>query len=143
MSTNYPLIRLVAAGGTVTYARTFNFSTMAIATGTTPVSADFSLPALPDGPFQLQVVTNGIPSSSITVHIQGRHLLSGTAPTVSVNSPPSSVSSSPITVTGTATGASAITQVAWSNAATGGTGTATGTDSWIATIPLSPGSNSI
>jgi hypothetical protein len=67
----------------------------------------------------------------------------GTPPSVTVTSPPSTASSSPLTVSGTASGASPITQVSWSNAATGGSGTASGTSSWTATIPLAAGSNAI
>src|SRR5207245_1051470 len=67
----------------------------------------------------------------------------GTLPSVTVTSPPSTTSSSPLTVSGTASGPSPITQVTWSNAATGKSGTANGTSSWSATIPLAPGSNTI
>jgi len=77
VSSNYPLLRLKAAG-VVTYARTFNFSTMAIATGAAPVTADFSLPALADGTYALEVVTNGIPSAPSTVEIQGGHIVDST-----------------------------------------------------------------
>ena len=77
VSSNYPLVRLKAAG-VVTYARTFNFSTMAIATGAAPLTADFSLPALADGSYALEVVTNGVLSAPSTVEIQGGTIVGST-----------------------------------------------------------------
>ncbi|HEV3027637.1 MAG TPA: kelch repeat-containing protein, partial [Planctomycetota bacterium] len=71
MSTNYPLLRLTDGGGAITYLRSFNFSTMAICTGTAPETADFTLPSLPDGAYQLEVVTNAVPSLAASVQIQG------------------------------------------------------------------------
>jgi hypothetical protein len=68
-----------------------------------------------------------------------------TPPTVTVNSPPSTASSTPLDVSGTASaaGSATITSVTWLNAATGAHGTATGTTSWDASIPLATGSNPI
>jgi hypothetical protein len=143
MSSNYPLLRFVSGGGTITYARTVNFSTLAIRTGATPVTADFTLPALVDGTYSLQVVTNGIASATKSMQIQSGHLVIGPLPSVSITSPPATATSSPITVSGTASGSAVITQVTWSNAATGESGTATGTTTWLATIPLAAGSNLI
>lgn len=70
VSSNYPLVRLSAAGA-MTYARTFNFSTMAVATGSASVTADFALPSLSDGPYDLVVVANGVASLPTTVEILG------------------------------------------------------------------------
>jgi autotransporter-associated beta strand protein len=65
-STNYPLVQLVDSSGNVYYARTFDFSTMGVATGSTSVYTDFTLPAnLPPGDYQLDVEANGIPSASV------------------------------------------------------------------------------
>lgn len=67
-----------------------------------------------------------------------------TPPTMSIGSPSSgTATSSPLTVTGTASDAGGISQVTWSNALTGANGTATGTTNWTATVPLAPGSNVI
>jgi hypothetical protein len=68
-----------------------------------------------------------------------------TPPTVTVTSPPSTATSSPISVSGTASATSPATvaSVAWSNAASGANGTASGTTSWTANIPLVAGSNVI
>ncbi len=63
MSTNYPLVRLTDSAGVVTYARTFNHSTMGVATGSLSVSTNFTVPpGLAPGNYQLQVVANGIAS---------------------------------------------------------------------------------
>jgi hypothetical protein len=62
MSTNYPIVQLVDSAGNVFYARTFNWSP-AVATGDSPVSTDFTLPAgLPGGTYSLFVIANGIAS---------------------------------------------------------------------------------
>jgi len=70
---------------------------------------------------------------------------SGTPPTVTVTSPPSSTTSTPLALSGTASATSpaTVTSVTWSNALSGGTGTATGTTTWSASIPLLTGSNAI
>jgi hypothetical protein len=62
--TNYPLVRLVDAQQRVFYARTHDMSTMGVATGSTPVTAVFNLPAnIPSGTYSLSVVANGIESA--------------------------------------------------------------------------------
>ena len=65
-ATNYPLVRIVNnATGDVFYARTHGHSTMGVATGTTPVSTNFDVPAnIKAGPCKLYVVANGIPSDA-------------------------------------------------------------------------------
>lgn len=66
-------------------------------------------------------------------------------PTVTVTSPPSTTTTSPITVSGTASATSpaAVTQITWTNTLTGASGTASGTTSWTANIPLGRGNNPI
>jgi hypothetical protein len=69
-----------------------------------------------------------------------------TPPTVTIVTPApptASTSTNPITVSGTASDNVGVTQVSWSNAATGGSGLASGTTSWSATIPLAAGGNLI
>ncbi len=67
MATNYPLIRLVQ-GPTIVYCRTSNFSTMAVATADQDGSTDFFVPAsITAGTYELQVVANGIASSTAPV----------------------------------------------------------------------------
>ena len=65
-ATNYPLVRIVNNGtGHVFYAKTHGHSTMGVATGTTPVSTSFDVPAgIETGPCELYVVANGIPSAA-------------------------------------------------------------------------------
>ena len=66
-STNYPLVRLTSGAGIVSYARTFNHSTMALATGGLPVATSFTVPTgLAPGVYQLQVVANGISSDPVS-----------------------------------------------------------------------------
>ena len=64
-ATNYPLVQLVnTSTGDVFYAKTHGHSTMAVATGSTPVSTNFDVPAgMETGPCSLYVIANGIPSA--------------------------------------------------------------------------------
>ncbi|MGB8769950.1 MAG: hypothetical protein WCC92_10065, partial [Candidatus Korobacteraceae bacterium] len=67
-ATNYPLVRLTnQSTGHVFYAKTHNFSTMGVQTGSTLVSTEFDVPIqMETGETNLQVVTNGIASNTIT-----------------------------------------------------------------------------
>jgi len=69
----------------------------------------------------------------------------GAPPALTVDPTPSVMTTSPLTVTGTATPVSpaTIATVTWSNAQAGTSGTATGTTSWSATIPLVRFNNTI
>jgi hypothetical protein len=69
-ATNYPLVRSInTASGTVTYARTHGFSYMGVGSNRN-VSAMFDLPSkIMAGASTLQVVTNGIASSPVSVKI--------------------------------------------------------------------------
>ena len=72
MATSFPLVRIVnSATKHVFYARTSNFSTMGIATGSAVVSATFVVPTtIETGPSALVVVANGIPSKARPVTIE-------------------------------------------------------------------------
>jgi hypothetical protein len=60
MNSNYPLIRMTNSTGNVYYARTFNWSSTGVMTGSTPESTDFTVPAgLAPGTYSLVVVANG------------------------------------------------------------------------------------
>src|SRR5262245_32684687 len=63
-STNYPLVRITnKATKHVFYARTHGHSTMAVATGSTPVSTEFDVPVAAEaGEGTLVVIANGIAS---------------------------------------------------------------------------------
>jgi hypothetical protein len=71
LATNYPLVRLEnVATGHVFYCRTFDHSTMGIATGSAIVSTHFQVGMTVElGPAELTVVTNGIPSSPVAVEV--------------------------------------------------------------------------
>ncbi len=70
-----------------------------------------------------------------------------TPPTATITAPTPqagySASATPLALGGTASDNVGVTQVTWSNAATGGTGTAAGTSAWTASIPLAAGTNAI
>lgn len=71
-ATNYPLVRITdTASGHVFYARTHDHSTMGVATGSTPVSTNFDVPAnMETGASSLEVVANGIPSAAVSITVQ-------------------------------------------------------------------------
>jgi hypothetical protein len=67
MSTNYPIVRLTASNGNVYYARTYNWSNTGVATGSTPETVNFTLPAgIPTGTYSLSSIANGIASSAVS-----------------------------------------------------------------------------
>ena len=70
-ATNYPLVRLTnTASGHVVYARTHDHSSMGVATGSTPVTTHFDVPAAADsGATTLVVIANGIASAPVTVTV--------------------------------------------------------------------------
>jgi hypothetical protein len=71
-ATNYPLVRVVnLATKDVFYCRTHDHSTMAVATGSEPVSTHFDVPVhIETGRSSLYVVANGIPSPPVVVTVQ-------------------------------------------------------------------------
>jgi hypothetical protein len=74
MATNYPIVQLTDTAGQVVYLRSYNFSTMGVATGTTVPddlqSCTIDIPSnLATGNWNLVVIANGIPSSSVPVQI--------------------------------------------------------------------------
>lgn len=71
-ATNFPLVRITNnATGDVFYARTHDHSTMAVATGSLPVSTNFDVPStMEKGASTLVVVANGIASKSVKVTIK-------------------------------------------------------------------------
>jgi hypothetical protein len=71
-ATNFPLVRITnLARGDTFYARTHDFSTMGVATGTQTTSTQFDiLPGTETGPSSLVVVANGIPSKPEFITIE-------------------------------------------------------------------------
>jgi hypothetical protein len=72
VATNFPLVRITNdATGDVSYARTYNFSTMGVATGDAIVSTAFDVPTdIETGASHLAVVANGIPSAPIPITVK-------------------------------------------------------------------------
>jgi hypothetical protein len=72
MATNFPLVRIThTANGHVHYARTKNFSTMGVATGSAIVSAKFIPPTnMAAGPATMVVVANGIESDPVSITVK-------------------------------------------------------------------------
>jgi len=70
-ASNYPLVRITNnATGHVFYARTFNHSSMGVATSSLIVATHFAVPAgIELGASQLEVVVNGIASNPVSVTI--------------------------------------------------------------------------
>jgi uncharacterized repeat protein (TIGR01451 family) len=69
MDSNYPLVELQATDGSgnVYFARTFNWSSTGVATGSTSVSTEFATAAfMPYGTYNLSVVANGIASAPVS-----------------------------------------------------------------------------
>ncbi len=71
-ATNYPLVRITNnSTHHVFYAKTHDHSTMAVATGSAPVSTNFDVPStMETGASSLEVVANGIPSAPVSVTVQ-------------------------------------------------------------------------
>ena len=69
MATNYPIVRVRSdVDGKEYYAKTFDHSTMAIATGSAIVSTHFKLPfGVPAGKADLVVIANGIASEPVDI----------------------------------------------------------------------------
>jgi hypothetical protein len=66
MDENFPIVRLVNAAG-VFYARTFNWSSVAVGISSTPETVNFTLPpGLPNGTYSLIVSGAGISSNPVT-----------------------------------------------------------------------------
>ena len=69
MNTNYPLVRLTTAAGSVRYARTYDWSTTSVQTGSALLSTEFRVPeTLPSGNYSLEVIANGIASDPLGFH---------------------------------------------------------------------------
>ncbi|KWE98819.1 hypothetical protein WL80_32740 [Burkholderia ubonensis] len=75
-ATNYPLVRIRHLGtGQITYCRTFDHSTMAVATGSAIESTNFLVPwSTPEGASELVVVANGIASTPVPLLVEHFHI---------------------------------------------------------------------
>ena len=74
MATNFPIVQLTdIASGAIAYVRSFDFSTLGIATGAAVHSTLIDIPpSLPTGSYELRVIANGIPSDPLTVAISAQ-----------------------------------------------------------------------
>ncbi|MFA6046251.1 MAG: kelch repeat-containing protein [Phycisphaerales bacterium] len=80
MNSNYPLVR-AHSGINTYYCRTFNWSYTGIASGSTPVSTEYTLPPnLPAGPYTIQVVANGFVSDAFDPTCTAAQVALGPAP---------------------------------------------------------------
>ncbi len=113
------------------------------ATATVTVSINSGANGLGVGTFSDTVtLTNTTNGSGNTPRSVTLRITAAAPPTLSIAAPPATATSSPFVVTGTASGGT-IVEVAWTNATTGDSGTATGTANWSASIPLVDGPNAI
>jgi len=72
-ATNYPLVQLTdPVTHLVYYCRTYNFSSMGVATGGATQSVQFSTAGVPIGTYELRVIANGIPSLASSFTVQPR-----------------------------------------------------------------------
>jgi hypothetical protein len=73
-ATNYPLVLITNnATGHKHFARTYGFSTMAVATGNETTSCEFEiLPGTEGGDSTMVVIANGIPSQPVGILIEGQ-----------------------------------------------------------------------
>ena len=71
MATNFPIVRLSdTSSSAIVYLRSFDFSTLAVATGGALESTLIDVPStVAPGDYDLRVIANGIPSDPITVKI--------------------------------------------------------------------------
>jgi len=66
MASNYPIVQITNTVGTVSYARTSNWSSTGVATGSTVVSTQFTMPGgTTQGAYLLSVIANGIASTPV------------------------------------------------------------------------------
>ncbi|MEX2054685.1 MAG: hypothetical protein WD972_00750, partial [Candidatus Andersenbacteria bacterium] len=119
------------------------------------VTGDFSWTPGSDTPpgdytVQLQATdeTGNIATKNVTITVLPAGSGGDTAsPTIAISTPTTdtthSTSATPVTLSGSASDTVGVTSVAWANAANGASGTATGTTTWLASVPLAAGSNVI
>ncbi len=97
MSTNYPIIELTTQSNSNFYfARTFNWSSTGVATGRTPETVNFTLPAgIPNGNYVLTVIASGIGSYGTDFRVgNGPSVVSAAAGTLVTSPPTPAVSAS-------------------------------------------------
>jgi hypothetical protein len=69
MASNYPIVQITDSSGNVSYARSYNWSSTSVATGSTPITTQFQ-PATPLAAGDtINVIANGIPSDPFTYNV--------------------------------------------------------------------------
>ena len=72
MSSNYPIIQLTDLANNVYYARSYGWTSTGVDTGSTPVGAEFTLPAgVGPGEYYVSVIANGIASAPVLAILTG------------------------------------------------------------------------
>jgi hypothetical protein len=70
MDSNYPIVRMVAPSGNVYYARTYNWSAVSVASGSTPETVNFTLnPGVTPGNYLVYVSGAGISSAPFMLNV--------------------------------------------------------------------------
>ncbi len=140
-STNPALLTGTAGPGLVFWFT--NRGHAGFAAGTNPWTASVPLHA---GPNLITVTVVDSNFNQSSAQITGSLPVETTPPTVTITTPTSTQTfatmTTPLTIGGTASDNTGVTQVTWTNSR-GGSGTASGTTSWTASVPLQPGSNVI
>jgi hypothetical protein len=85
----------------------------------------------------------GAGSASLTVNFSTDSIAPSLSITFPTTDPAFNVGTTPVTLAGSASDNSAVTSVEWTNLTLGTGGVATGTTSWITSIPLLSGSNTV
>jgi plastocyanin/regulation of enolase protein 1 (concanavalin A-like superfamily) len=102
MNSNYPIVRFTSSGGSVYFARAYNWSSTGVATGSATETTNFTLPlGLPGGTYSVNVMVNGFVSNTVAL----------TTPTVAGDAAPTvatAAAATPGTVTGLTTALSVL-----------------------------------
>ncbi len=117
MDTNYPLVRLTSAGGTVYYATTSNWSSTGVQLGATAETVTVTLPlGIPAGTYSLVAVANGVPSAATSLAVSTT--ANNAAPTIATAAAvPAAVATAtaPLSVLGADDGGESNLTYTWTN----------------------------
>ncbi len=119
MATNYPVVTLTN-GSNVYYARTYNWSSTGVQTGSTPETTEFTLPAgLPANQYSLTVTANGITSAPFSFSTYSVAPSGGAVQSTTVNTAFGSILSATVTSGGNPVTGVVVTFTAPSSGASG------------------------
>ncbi|MEE9116859.1 MAG: hypothetical protein V3U09_08185, partial [Thermoplasmata archaeon] len=107
----------------------------------------YPVPAVDGDVLQVTVTCNFFGSLTDEITVVGPPSSDSEDPMIAIDSPTTDITnntdSTPVSIGGTASDNVGVTSVTWDNSATGGSGAATGTTSWTASVPLVQGENNI